>query len=100
MKATSSAEMNAFRSTSDGLARPDTSHAWGDGLEALAAVMPREASKNTLQAMTPPQGMGVNANGFAAIKEAAGLRGGPNPAVESLRSTARKSENPYSRSSN
>lgn len=99
VKATPPAEISAFRSTSEGVARPKASHAWSDGLAALAALMPREVavSKNTLQAMMPPPGMAVNANGFAAIKEVSALHGGPSPDVESLRSSARPGENLYSR---
>jgi hypothetical protein len=71
------------------LMRSDDGHTWRDRLAALTAVFPSGAvSKSAQQAVMPPQGMKANPNGFAAIKAAARLHGGSNPALESLLSKA------------
>ncbi len=92
----------AARSNSLGLARPDASHAWGNGLSALAAVTPHEFMASTaMQAMSPQQGMAATANGFAAIKKApSGLHGVSSASVDSFRASGTTSAFVNNRSSN
>jgi len=99
LKAASPTDMLAAGATAEGMAQPTSSH-WGSGLEALASVAPSAlmSSSATHQAIVPAEGA-ATASGFAAVKEASGLRGAPVENVQSLRSPTAAAENLYRRES-
>ncbi len=63
--------------SSDNLVRPE-GEAWRNELRVMTEAFPASLSKSidAQQELTPPQGMQVNPNGFAAIKAATGQPGG------------------------
>lgn len=63
--------------TSDNLVRPE-SEAWRNEFRVMTEAFPASLPKSidAQQELTPPQGVQVNPNGFAAIKAATGQRSG------------------------